>query len=168
MKSLVMYATRHGNTRAIADAIASALAARGQVIISDVNDVERIDPGIDLVVVGGPTEGHGMTGPVIDFFDRMAPGAVAGVAAAAFDTRLRWPRVLSGSAAVAITNRLRHAGANLVREPESFLVTMKPELEPGEAERAAAWATELADEVGSVITGSREVAVAAEGGSRHV
>jgi flavodoxin len=160
MKSLVTYATRHGNTRAIAEAIAAALAASGQVLIADVNDVDHIDPEIDLIVVGGPTEGHGMTGPVIDFFDRMAPGALAGIAAAAFDTRLRWPRVLSGSAAAAITNRLRHAGANLVREPESFLVTMKPELESGEVERAAAWATALADEVGAVITGSRQLAVA--------
>ena len=168
MKSLVAYATRHGNTRVIADAIASTLAASGPVVLSDVRDIETIDPDIDLVVVGGPTEGHGMTESVADFFDRMVPGAVAAASAAAFDTRLRWPRFLSGSAATAIAIRFDRAGAKLVVEPESFLVTMKPELEPGEVQRAAAWGAALADKVRNKVPNTAALgSVGTAGSAKH-
>lgn len=68
-----------------------------------------------------------------------------GRAAAAFDTRLDWPRLLSGSAADQIANRLAALGAKVMGTPGSFLVTMAPELEPGELERAEEWAERLAE-----------------------
>jgi hypothetical protein len=64
--------------------------------------------------------------------------------AIAFDTRLRLPRCLSGSAASGIGRKLRHAGARVVAPGESFFVTRAPALEEGEVERAAAWAASLA------------------------
>jgi hypothetical protein len=42
-----------------------------------------------------------------------------------------------------IAARLRAAGARLVVPQESFIVSMKPRLEPGELERAPAWAATL-------------------------
>jgi hypothetical protein len=36
-------------------------------------------------------------------------------------------------------------GGELVAPPQSFIVSMKPALEPGELERATAWAADLAD-----------------------
>jgi hypothetical protein len=66
------------------------------------------------------------------------------MAAAGFDTRLRWPRWLSGSAATGITQRLGRAGARVIAPAESFIVSTAPLLEPGEEERATAWAASLA------------------------
>jgi flavodoxin len=147
MKSLVAYATRTGNSRIVAEAVARSLARHGAVTLAPVDEVHEIDRSVDLVVVGGPTEGRGMVGPVIDFFDRLPPRTLEGRLAAAFDTRLRWPRFLSGSAADGIAERLRLAGATVIVPPESFIVTMRPRLELGQVERAEAWAIGLASRV---------------------
>jgi flavodoxin len=145
MHSLVIYATTSGNTRLVAESIAEALSARGPVDLHAVGDLGAALPDADLVVIGGPTEGHAMTRPMTSMLDRMPATAWQGRAVAAFDTRLRWPRFLSGSAAVDIAARLASAGARVVAEPESFMVSMQPRLEPGERERAATWALRVAD-----------------------
>jgi flavodoxin len=148
MQSLVIYTSRSGNTRRIAEAIAGGLRTRGPVQLLEVDEVPATLPeATDLVVIGGPTEGHGMTEPLTRFFDRLAPGALRDMPAAGFDTRLRWPRWLSGSAAASVTQRLRRAGARVIAPAESFIVSTRPLLEPGEVERAAAWAAALADRV---------------------
>ncbi len=148
MNSVVIYASRSGNTGRLASAIADALKPHGPVELVAADAAPTyLAAGTDLIVVGGPTEGHGMTEPVVHFFDALAATALDGVAAAAFDTRLRWPKLLSGSAAEGIAHRLVDAGATMVAPAESFLVSRKPELEPGELERATAWATSLAEAV---------------------
>jgi flavodoxin len=148
MHSIVIYGSRHGNTERIATVIADALRPTGTVRLLSAEDAPAVlTERIDLVVVGGPTEGHTVTPPVAQFFDRQPPGAFKGAAAAAFDTRLRMPRWLSGSAAAGIGRRLRRLGARLVVPEESFFVTKQPALEPGEVERAAAWAASLAGSV---------------------
>jgi flavodoxin len=148
VNSVVIYASRSGNTHRIAQAIADTLRSRGTVQLLPVDEAPAVLPGgTDLVVIGGPTEGHGMNPPVREFLDRIEPGALDDIAAAAFDTRLGWPRLLSGSAAADITQRLRQLGARVIAPGGSFIVTREPRLEPGELERAAAWATSLADTV---------------------
>jgi len=154
MNSIVIYASHYGNTRKVAEAIASGLQTRGTVKVFQVDSAPAEFPeGTDLLVVGGPTEVHGMTRPMVRFFDRMQPDVLAGIATAAFDTRLRWPRWLSGSAGAGIASRLRHFGARVVVPAESFFVEgsasdkdgKTPELVTGELERAAAWAILVAD-----------------------
>jgi hypothetical protein len=86
-----------------------------------------------------------MTAPMAEYLHGLVAGSVSGVTAAAFDTRLRWPRWLSGSAAGDIAERLVALGAHVLEPAASFIVTMKPELAPGELERAAAWAKALPD-----------------------
>jgi flavodoxin len=148
MNSIVIYGSRSGNTERIAAAVAKALRENGTVRLTPADEAPAIlIERADLVVVGGPTEGRRMTEPVARFFDRLAPGALHGVTAAAFDTRLRMPRWLSGSAATGIARRLRRAGARVVTPEESFFVTREPSLEPGELERAAAWAASVAGTV---------------------
>ena len=145
MKSVIVYATTTGNTRAVATAVADSLRSRGEAqLLSAEEAVTGLPADFDLLVVGGPTEGHGASVPMIAFLDSLAERVLDGRAAAAFDTRLWWPRVLSGSAADVIAARLRAAGARLVVPQESFIVSMKPRLEPGELERAPAWAATLA------------------------
>lgn len=148
MKSLVIYGSRSGNTQKIAEAIADGLRTRGAVELLAVDEAPRtFAEGTDLVVIGGPTEGHRMTDPIVRFFDAIGTDGLQGIAAAAFDTRLHWPRWLSGSAAEGIEQRLRRSGARMIAPAESFIVSKEPALEPGETERARKWATSLADKV---------------------
>jgi flavodoxin len=149
MNSIVIYGSRHGNTRRIAEAIAGELRRHGRALLTSVDDAPAMLPKkTDLVVVGAPTEAHRMTEPIAKFFDGIASGALEGVPAAGFDTRLRWPRWLSGSAGAGITARLRQAGAKIIAPEASFVVAGKyPALLPGELARATAWAASLADKV---------------------
>jgi menaquinone-dependent protoporphyrinogen IX oxidase len=151
MNSLVVYGSRHGNTHKVAEAIAFELGKHGVVQLVSAETARKVLPEqLDLVVVGGPTEAHRITEPVAQFFDHVGTNGLVGVAAAAFDTRLRWPEWLSGSAAAGITQRLHQARANLIAPEVSFFVGGKlPVLEPGEVERAAAWAKSLAAKVES-------------------
>lgn len=154
MKTIVIYASRHGNTRDVAQAIAGALRPRGSALLLAADDMHGSLPeGTDLVIVGGPTEQHGMTEAITGLFDRLDTHALSGVAAAAFDTRLRWPRWLSGSAGAGIAHKLHAAGAQLIAPEESFFIKGAmgtggrdtAELDSGELERAAAWAVSLSE-----------------------
>jgi flavodoxin len=146
MNSLVIYGSRHGNTRKLAEAIAGELRKHGAAQLVSAEKVPSSLPEQpDLVVVGGPTEAHRMTVPVSELFARLSQGALSGVKAAAFDTRLRWPKWLSGSAGGGIVRELERAGASVLAPEVSFFVSGQlPVLEPGEVERAAAWAASLA------------------------
>jgi flavodoxin len=149
MNALVIYATRTGNTRRVAEAMAEALRARGLVVtLHDVAEAPGLLPqDTDLLLIGGPTEGHGMTPPMASYLQRLDRTGLRNVMAAAFDTRLWWPRILSGSAAASIARTLRDKGARVVDDEMSFIVSMKPELVAGEIERAADWARGLAEGV---------------------
>lgn len=158
MRAVVLYESVYGNTQAVARGIADGLAPLGEVTLARFGEVP---PGTaeaaDLVVLGGPTHGWGMTRPA----SRQRPnteGYAVGVrewlevprheegkGAAAFDTRFRKPRWLTGSAALRIARRLRRRGYWLVLPPESFFVehTEGP-LEDGEEDRARQWGADLA------------------------
>lgn len=148
MKAEIIYCTHKGNTRKVAEAIADALRDRGSV---DVVAVEMaattIAPDVDLLFVGGPTEGHGMTPEIRSFLDRIDAESLRGRAVAAFDTRLDWPRLLSGSAADGIARELTAKGARVIQAHGSFIVSMDPALEPGELDRAREWAIAVADAI---------------------
>ncbi|HEX3272778.1 MAG TPA: flavodoxin domain-containing protein [Ktedonobacterales bacterium] len=151
MNSVVIYLSRYGNTRKIAEAIAEGLRPFGTTQLSAAEDaLTRFPEGSELVVIGGPTEAHGMTKALAGVFDHMAPDALAGVMAATFDTRLRWPRWLAGSAGVGAWTKSQQAGARMIAPAESFFVKNAekgeaPKLEPGELERATQWAASLAE-----------------------
>jgi flavodoxin len=153
MNSIVVYGSRHGNTRKLAEAIATELRRHGTAQLFSVDNAPSVLPKkTELLVVGGPTEAHRMTQPIVEFFDQFGKGELEGIAAAGFDTRLSWPRWLSGSAGAGITAKLRNAGARVIDPGASFVVAGKyPALEPGEIERATAWACLLAGKVESRV-----------------
>lgn len=143
MKSTVLYASHKGNTRRVAEAIADRLRAEGPVTIHAVDESPPVAPDADLILLGSPTEGHTAVEEVKQFLDQSDPASWAGRLVATFDTRVAWPRLLSGSAAIDLRNRLTALGATAIGPEGSFIVTMTPELKPGEIERAAAWAASL-------------------------
>ena len=128
----------------------------------------------DLIVVGGPTHVHSVSRPstrkaavtaadkpesdLVVEPDAAGPGLrdwFAGLErmsgqAAAFDTRLHAPAVLTGRASKGITRMLRHHGFTVVADPESFLVTKANYLEPDEETRARDWGDQLAAVVGAL------------------
>lgn len=145
MNCVIVYASRSGNTKRIAEAIANVLRGEMSVeLLEAASAPAEIPSGTDLLVVGAPTEGHGLQEPMSTYLERVAASSVRGVPTAVFDTRLRWPRLLSGSGADRIAASLREKGASLIGERGSFLVTMAPELIGGELERAVAWARSIA------------------------
>jgi flavodoxin len=158
VKAVVLYESLYGNTEAVARAIAEGLAPIGEVALARFGELPQgAAEEADLVVLGGPTHGWGMT----RFGSRKRPNTEAypvgarewleglrqakGKMAAAFDTRFGKPRWLTGSAALRIARRLERCGYRLVVGPESFFVqhTEGP-LREAEKDRARRWGAELA------------------------
>lgn len=169
MKAVVVYESMYGNTHQIANAIGEGLDPVGEVVVVPVGEagVELVK-GADVVVVGGPTHAHGMSHastrkeaveaaekPGSDLVldpDADNPGlrdwfeAVGNVFtnAAAFDTRFDLPAAITGRASKGIARKLRHHGAALIAEPESFFVKKDNHLEPDQETRAREWGAQLA------------------------
>jgi hypothetical protein len=64
--------------------------------------------------------------------------------AAAFDTRFDLPAAVTGRASKGIARKLRHHGATLIADPESFFVKKDNHLEPDQEARAREWGAQLA------------------------
>src|SRR4051812_20308374 len=117
MTAIVVYESLYGNTRDVAEAIASGL---GDAVVVSVQDAVSQVTKAELLVVGGPTHVHGLTSRrsrtagVENAHGDLEPGAgdgpglrdwladlprAANAQAAAFDTRAHGPRALTVSAA---------------------------------------------------------------------
>jgi hypothetical protein len=168
MRALVVYESMYGNTHQVAEAIGTGLETAYEV---SVVPVSHADPALldeaDLVVVGGPTHVHGMSRPGTrkgaveaaakpDSGQQTEPDALGPglrewfgtlgrypAKAAAFDTRLHGPAMMTGRASKGVAHLLRAHGLELVAPPESFLVTKQNELEPHETTRAREWGARL-------------------------
>lgn len=171
MHALVIYESIFGNTHSIAEAIAVGLRRGGEARVISVQDAgDYFIAWADLVVVGGPTHMHGMTRPMTRetaretaaepethlALDRSAGGygvrewlasveVVRDKRAAAFDTRLQAPSLITGRASTGIAEALRDHGFALIGKPESFLVNEHTVLVVGELARAQEWGRRLAD-----------------------
>jgi hypothetical protein len=168
MRALVVYESQYGNTHQVAEAIGEALCPVADVDVVSIHEATReLVEAADLLVVGGPTHVHGTSrpstraaaaeavpGPSGDLaLDPSAPGdgvrewleALVPLRgrAAAFDTRVDMPALVTGRASKAIAKELHRHGLELVCEPESFLVTKQTHLVGGELERAHAWGRAL-------------------------
>jgi flavodoxin len=151
MQTVVVYESRFGNTERLAEAIAASLGGptRLQVVAQAALDAHALE-GAELVVVGGPTQGHGVSPALRSWLERLPPDALRGASAAAFDTRVPGARWLTGSAAVGIAHRLEKRGARLVSDPASFLVSGREgPLADGELARARAWGAGLLERAGA-------------------
>jgi hypothetical protein len=169
MRALVVFESMFGKTRTIAESIGSGLSSQFEVVVANVGAVTpEMVAEADLLVVGGPTHVHGLSSemsranvaetaeksggaleldPDYDLSDlrhwfttipqRTGP-------AAAFDTRVDGPVLLTGHACKGIGSRLTRHGYSLVVDPESFLVDKRTQLLPGEDERAQAWGSRIA------------------------
>ncbi|MCO4237081.1 flavodoxin family protein [Pseudarthrobacter raffinosi] len=169
MKAAIVYESLYGNTRAIADAIAQGLEGVAEPHVMSVEEAGQTQPtATDLLVVGGPTHIHGMSRKpmwelaVKDALEHPEKGLVPDAAsggpglrawfdfldkatgkAAAFDTRLKGNKLVTGHASKGIAKRLKQHGLELIVEPASFLVDDANQLLPGELDRAREWGKTL-------------------------
>jgi flavodoxin len=148
MKTWVVYDSQFGNTEIIARAISATIP--GEVILQRPGEAERTVTDLDLIVVGSPTQGGRPTAAISTFISGIPTHALDHVAAATFDTRVapKWPlRLLlglMGYAAPRIGRQLHARGAQVVLEPEGFVVeASEGPLKSGEEQRAAEWAKKL-------------------------
>ena len=147
MKALVLYDTAYGNTRTIAESVASGLGQGAAAVPVEGFDTETLHPG-DLLVVGSPINGWKPTARITEMLADLGRRRLTGVKAAAFDTRVKL--FIHGDAAGKITRALEAAGAGIMGEPMAFYVKgSEGPLMDGEAERAAAWAAGLAASLGN-------------------
>lgn len=143
MNTVVVYYSQYGNTELIARIMADTLRTFGsaQAICVDLAHPVSLQ-GIDLLLVGSPTQGFRPTPAIESFLTNLSSQALRDVAVACFDTRFRgflW----KSSAAPRMVKQLRTMGVESMVPPESFFVkAMKKEgpLLPGEVERAVDWA----------------------------
>ena len=169
MRLVVVYESMFGATRIVAEAIAGGSTEYDETTVVRANEVGgSVLYDADLVVVGGPTHVRSMSRPSTR---KGAPGYAkkhgGGLAlepgaddapgvrewidhlgqhtnfAAAFDTRVKGPAALTGSACKAINRGLARHGMAVVAPPESFLIDKNGSLLPGEVARAAAWGATL-------------------------
>jgi flavodoxin len=156
MKTLVVYDSEFGNTEKIARAIAAALGPQETVAVKRVGEVQPPQlAGLDLLVVGSPTQRFRPTPAINQLLKELPSGALAGVRVAAFDTRLTEAelgqnRVLGffvgifGYAAKPIADQLEKQGGTPAAPPEGFYVAgMEGPLLEGELARAEKWAGQL-------------------------
>jgi len=145
MNTLIIYDSTYGSTEEIAQAITDSLAQRCSVRLLRVNKVQPSDlKGVDLLVLGCPTLKRKPTAAVQAFLDCVSRRPLKGVSAAVFDTRYRKLRLLAGSAAGVVADRLHKAGVNVLLPPQSFFVVAREgPLGEDELERATAWAHEI-------------------------
>lgn len=166
-RSLVVYESMFGNTRAVAEAVADGLGAWSEVELCEVSRADAVPPGLDLLVVGGPTHAFGLSRPstredaaakskhpvesaergIREWLESLEPGESEAVFAT-FDTRVSHPRV-PGSAAKKAAKRLRRVHLRQAADPETFWVHgLEGPLDEGELERAREWGRSLVEVVG--------------------
>jgi flavodoxin len=158
MSVLIIFESFYGNTELVAHAIARGVGEHMAVEVTSIDSVgsDPLPADLNLLIVGGPTQGHGVEAAMKSFLDRLPAESIAGLPVASFDTRLNWPKLLSGAASKGIADRLTRKGALLVSAPESFLVESKDgPLLAGEEERAEQWGQRLA----AFVTSGQRTAV---------
>jgi len=144
-KAIVVYDTKFGNTEKIAKVLAEGMKGQGvEVDCVKVGEVEinKLEE-YDLLVIGGPTQGFGISKPMKDFLDKLESAEISGRKAFVFDTKLK--SRFAGSAGKGIENRLRKLQMSIIRPHASATVkgTEGP-LEEGMEEKFKEIASEIA------------------------
>jgi hypothetical protein len=177
---MIVYESLYGNTKQIAEAVATGIRRVDPTAAVELLPVSRaadtVPDGVDLLVVGGPTHAWSLSRPRTREGARTAAArrepplpvepdapqevgirewlerlSATAIATAAFDTRRAGPSWLTGHASSGIARRLRKRNRAAPIARHSFLVDKKEHLVAGEIHRAQAWGWSLAREVWDVL-----------------
>ncbi len=144
MKTVVLYDSVYGNTKTIAEAVASGLP-KGTVLATPKSADGAGLAEAELIVLGSPTQAGRPTPGMQAVLDRLqfAPGKAPEIAV--FDTRVAMKFAkLFGYAAPRMATQLEKKGCRVRGEAQGFIVKGRegPLLE-GEEQRARAWGVAL-------------------------
>ncbi len=141
MRTLVLYDSKYGNTKIIAETIAQTL--EGQLaIITDFNPDMLTE--VDLLVVGSPIHGWHASEDITKFLAHLEKSELKGKYVAAFDTG--YDSKFAGNAAAKIEKALEKAGGKGLISTHKFIVMgAEGPLGPEEVEKANVWSHELKD-----------------------
>ncbi len=152
MKTLIVYFSKFGNTKRIAEAVADVMRQAGEARVVSIDRLVASDfEGADIVVVGSPTHGFNVPPAVRSILDAQPAGILAGKSVAAFDTTIKpWPLRLM-RASPKLLRQLQKLGGNPIAGPRTFFVkTSKTQqsgevdlLLEGEIEQARQWSGEI-------------------------
>jgi len=151
MKTVIVYDSLYGNTRAVAEAIGRTVGGEVELVRAE-EAVSDTLQSATLVIVGSPTHGGRPSEKTKRFLDQLPAGALQNVRAAAFSTGvgsegqsffLRAVIGLFGYAAPHILRRLQERGATSLGSENFFVTGKEGPLREGELDRAARWGAEL-------------------------
>lgn len=156
MKTIVIFDSIYGNTKAIAESIAQGIV--GDVRILNVKDADISElNNLDLLIVGSPTHGGRPSKDTKVFLDSIPKNALKNIRVAAFDTGIsqegkgffmRTIINIFNYAAKPISRNLEKKGGIVIAEPDGFIVEGREgPLKPGELERATRWAREISQKL---------------------
>jgi flavodoxin len=146
MNALIVFFSKFGNTKMVAEAIAVSLEARGSVRMISADELTASDMrSADIVVMGTPTHRMNLPEAVRPVLDALPSGVLRDTPVAAYDTSYKMSWLLARfTAARKLDRKLRKLGGRRVVSPESFFVEEREgPLYEGETERARAWAASL-------------------------
>ncbi len=133
MRTLIVYFSKFGNTRKLAEAMAETMRQAGDVRVIAIDQLAASDfEGVDLVVMGSPTHGFTVPQAVRTVLEALPLAILSGKSVAAFDTTVKlWP--LQTSAGFArIARPPGPAGRPTHRQAGDLL---RPDEEPAEDRR---------------------------------
>lgn len=152
MNCVIVYDSAYGNTAKVARAIGVAVSDYGQSVVLFVDEADNSKlAGIDLLIIGSPTQAGTATQAIQDFITQLPK--LSGVKFAVFDTRfdendqgmvLRLFMKTLGYAAEKMSVAIEAKGGEMIQAPAGFIVTGKEgPLKDGELERATGWSRDL-------------------------
>jgi flavodoxin len=121
-RALIIFDTKFGNTEKVARTLAEGMKTQGvNVDCIETGEVDISKLGdYDLLVIGGPTHGLGLSKPMKDFLQKLEDVNIGGKRAFAFDTKLK--SRFAGSAGKRIEKKLKKLGASIVKSHVSAIV----------------------------------------------
>ncbi len=152
MRTLIVYFSKFGNTRKLAEAMAETMKQAGDARVTAIDQLSANDfEGFDLVVMGTPTHAFSVPHEVRAVLDTLSLSILTGKSVAAFDTTVRWWPLRRLRASPKLLARLIRLGGRRIARPETFYVRTKGEentpepnlLFEGELDHAREWAAKL-------------------------
>ena len=153
MRALVVFDSAYGNTEQIAKEIADGIGVQDLKTLRASEAGAADLSGVELLVVGSPTQGGRPTKAVQDFLKALPSGSLKNIKTAAFDTRITKGGIgtfakIFGYAANRIESDLKRRGS-VHLSSEGFAVKgSEGPLHEGELERAKGWGGKLASRSG--------------------
>ena len=148
MNALVVYFSKFGYTKMIAEAISKTLQQEGKARVISSDELAAADfDNVDLVIMGSPTHKMNLPKAVRPVFESLPKKILKGKLVAAFDTSYVMSEWLYHfTAGKRLAQKLRKLGGKRIVSPAIFHVMEREgPLYEGETERAKAWAKLVLD-----------------------